>query len=133
MNSLRNQIQIIGLLGSTPEMQTTPSGKKYTKFNVATTEKYTTKTGEKKEDTTWHKITLWDRQAEIACQYLAKGKEACFNGKMVNREYVDKDGVKRYTYEIVVADMLLLGGATKGIATTGKPEALVTVEDNLPF
>jgi single-strand DNA-binding protein len=132
MNTLRNQIQIIGLLGQKPELLTTTTGKKYTRFNVATTEKYTAKDGAKKEETTWHRITLWDKQAEIATQYLDKGSEVGLSGRMVNREYTDKDNIKRTSYEIIVTDMLLLG-SKKGSANPPKDKELVTVDDNLPF
>jgi single-strand DNA-binding protein len=131
MNNLRNQVQLIGHLGANPEVAVTSNGNKCAKLSLATSEKYKNQKGELVTTTTWHRITLWEKQAELAEQYLSKGKEVCISGKLVNNEYVDKEGVKRSNYEVRVSDILLLG-SNKASAST-PAQAAVAVEDNLPF
>lgn len=109
MNNLRNRVQLIGNLGTTPEVIEFKEGRKLVKFTLATNESYKNKKGETIKETQWHNIVAWGNSAKIAEQYLEKGKEVCVEGKLSNRNYEDKDGVKRYVTEIVVQDILMLG------------------------
>jgi single-strand DNA-binding protein len=109
MNTLRNKVQLIGNLGSNPEIITLDSGKKLAKFSIATNETYKNAQGEKVTDTQWHNVVVWNKTAEIAEKYLEKGKEVAVEGKLTTRSYDDKDGNKRYVTEIVVSELLLLG------------------------
>jgi single-strand DNA-binding protein len=110
MNSLRNKVQLIGRLGANPEVKNLDAQKKMARFSIATSETYKNAKGEKVTDTQWHNITLWDKQAELAEKYMIKGTEVAIDGKLVNRNYTDKDGVKRYVVDIQVNDILLLSG-----------------------
>lgn len=85
------------------------SGKKMARFSVATNEDYRDRTGRKERETTWHSIIAWGKVAEIAEQYLTKGKEVAIEGKLVNRSYEDKDGIKRFVTEVQVYELLLIG------------------------
>ena len=95
-----NQATIVGRLGNDPEKRFTTSGDAVCNFNMATTERWKDKAGEKQEKTEWHRIVLFGKVAEIAGQYLKKGSECLIQGKLQTREW-EKDGVKRYTTEIV--------------------------------
>ena len=110
MNALRNKVQLIGNLGNDPEVITLDSGKKLAKFSIATNESYKNAQGEKVTDTQWHNVVAWNKTAEIAEQYLSKGKEVAVEGKLTTRSYEDKEGIKKYITEIVVNELLMLGG-----------------------
>ena len=110
MNALRNKVQLIGNLGNDPEIITLDSGKKLAKFSIATNESYKNSKGEKVQDTQWHNVIAWNKTAEIVEKYLVKGNEVAIEGKLTNRSYEDKDGVKKYVTEIIVNDLLMLGG-----------------------
>ena len=103
-----NKAILIGNLGKDPEMRYTPSGQAVTKFSMATTERFKDRNGEQQERTTWHNIVVWGRQAEIAKEYLAKGRSVYIEGRIENRSYDDKDGNKRYISEVVVQRMQFL-------------------------
>jgi single-strand DNA-binding protein len=109
MYSMRNKVQLIGNLGKTPDVKTTESGKRLVKFTVATNEVYTNNKGEKVKETQWHQLVAWGRLADVAEKYLDKGSEVAIDGKLISREYTDKEGKKRSTTEIQVNEMLLLG------------------------
>ena len=110
MNNLKNKVQLIGNLGMNPEIKTLESGKKLAKFSIATNESYKNAKGEKIEDTHWHNLIAWGKTADIVEKYLQKGNEVAIEGKLSNRTYEDKDGNKRYVTEIVVNELLMLGG-----------------------
>ena len=109
MNTLRNKVQLIGNLGNKPEIITLESGKKLAKFSIATNENYKNAQGEKVTNTEWHNLVAWGKTAEIAENYLEKGKEIAIEGKLTTRSYDDKEGNKRYITEVVVSELLLLG------------------------
>ena len=109
MNTLRNKVQLIGNLGNDPEIVNLESGKTLAKFSIATNESYKNAKGEKITDTQWHNIVAWGKTAQIVEKYVAKGKEVAVTGKLTNRAWQDKDGVKRYTTEIVCSELLMLG------------------------
>ena len=109
MYALRNKVQLIGNLGAKPEVKNTENGKKLAQFSVATNESYRNANGEKITETQWHRVIVWGKLAEIAEQYLDKGKEIALEGKLVNRSYTDKEGIKRYITEIQANELLMLG------------------------
>lgn len=110
MYALKNKVQLIGNLGNVPEVKNTESGKKMARFSMATNETYRSRTGRKETETTWHNIVAWGKVAEIAEKFLTKGKEVAIEGKLVNRSYTDKEGIKRYITEVQVNELLLIGG-----------------------
>lgn len=108
MFTLKNNVQIIGHLGNDPLLKTTESGKKLARFSVATNESYWNASGEKVVETQWHQIVAWERLAEVVEKYLVKGAEIAASGKIVNRNYTDDDGNKRYVSEIQLNEILFL-------------------------
>ena len=108
MYTLRNKVQLIGNLGNTPEVKTTENGKKLCRFSIATNESYRNTQGDKVTETTWHQLIAWGAIAEIAEKYLDKGSEVAIEGKLINRNYTDKEGTKRFVTEIQVNELLLL-------------------------
>lgn len=110
MSSL-NKTMLIGHLGRDPETRYMPNGEAVTNIAIATTESWKDKTtGEKKEATEWHRVTFYRKLAEIAGQYLKKGSLVYVEGKLQTRKWTDKDGVERYTTEVIVDQMQMLGG-----------------------
>ena len=109
-----NRATIIGNLGKDPELRSTPSGSSVCSFSVATSESYKDRNGEMVDSTDWHNVVLWDRLAEVAAQYLKKGRKIFIEGKMKTRSYDGKDGAKKYVTEIVGQTMIMLDGAGGG-------------------
>ena len=110
-----NKVQIIGNLGRDPEVRYTPNGNAVCNVSVATTRQWKNKeSGEKMEETEWHRVSLFDRQAEIAGEYLKKGSSVYFEGRLKTRKWTDKEGVERYTTEII-ADVMQLLGSRQGM------------------
>ena len=105
-----NKVIIIGNLGKDPEVRYMPSGSAICNVTVATSRQWKNKeSGEKNEETEWHRVALFDRQAEIAGEYLKKGSSVYFEGRLKTRKWTDKEGVERYTTEIIADVMQLLG------------------------
>jgi single-strand DNA-binding protein len=109
MYALRNKVQLIGNLGNVPEVKNTENGKKLARFSVATNESYRNAKGEKVTDTQWHSLVAWGKVAEIAEKFLNKGSEVAVEGKLIHRNYTDKEGNKKYVSEVQVNELLLLG------------------------
>lgn len=109
MNALKNKVQLIGKLGNAPEVKQTQSGRKMAKFSIATNESYRNAQGEKITETQWHNLVAWGKMADVAEKYLSKGKDVAIEGKLINRNYIDKDGRKRYFTEILVNECMLIG------------------------
>ncbi len=109
MTNLRNNVQLIGNLGTAPEVKELANGSKMARITLATNESYKNKKGETVKETQWHTLVAWNNQAVIAEKYLEKGKEVCISGKLSNRSYQDNEGVTRYITEVVVSDILMLG------------------------
>jgi len=108
-----NKIVIVGYLGRDPELRYTPQGIAVCNFSIATTEKRKEpRTGEPQDITTWFKVTLWRRQAELANQYLSKGKQVYIEGRLRQEEYTDRDGARRTSLAVDATDLHFLG--TKG-------------------
>ncbi|GGI19614.1 single-stranded DNA-binding protein [Oxalicibacterium faecigallinarum] len=110
-----NKVIIVGNLGRDPETRYMPNGDAVTNIAVATSESWKDKnTGEKKELTEWHRITFYRKLAEIAGQYLKKGSSVYVEGRLQTRKWTDKDGVERFTTEIIADSMQMLGGRSGG-------------------
>ncbi len=108
MSTLRNKVQLIGNLGNSPEIINLSSGKKLAKLSLATNETYKNAQGENTKETQWHNLVAWGKTAEIIEKYLQKGNEIAIEGKLVNRNYEDKNGNKHYVTEIVVNEILMI-------------------------
>lgn len=109
-----NKVIIVGNLGQDPEIRYMQDGTAVTNFTVATSEVWKDKqTGEKREKTEWHRIVAWRRLGEICGQYLSKGRQVYVEGKLQTRSW-EKDGVTRYTTEIVATDVQFLGNRSEG-------------------
>ena len=109
MNALKNKVQLIGNLGNAPEVRTTKNGKKMVRFSMATSEVYKNANGEKVTETQWHNLIAWGKVADIAEKFLSKGTEVAIEGKLINNNYIDKDGNKRYATDVHVNQLLLIG------------------------
>ena len=106
-----NKVIIIGNLGRDPEVRYTPNGAAICNVSLATTRNWKDKnTGEKVEETEWHRVVFYDRLAEIAGEYLKKGRPVYVEGRLKTRKWADKDGIEKYTTEIIASEMQLLGG-----------------------
>ena len=108
MNALRNSVRLIGHLGDDPKVRKLESGKTVANFSIATNEIYRDSNNEKQSETTWHRLVVWGKQAEIVENYLKKGSEIAIEGKIANRSYDDKNGIKQYISEIIVNSLLML-------------------------
>ncbi len=108
MNNLKNKVQLIGNLGADPEMKTFGEKGKLAKFSLATNESFKNSKGEKVKETQWHNLICWGATAGFAEKYLKKGIEVAVEGKLVNRNYTGKDGLKRYVTEVEVNDVLII-------------------------
>ena len=105
-----NKVILIGNLGRDPEVRYTPSGSAVCNVTLATTRSWKGKdSGEKQEETEWHRIVLYDRLAEIAGEYLKKGRSIYVEGRLKTRKWTDKDGAEKYTTEIIAQEMNMLG------------------------
>lgn len=142
-----NRVELIGNLGKDPELKYTPSGQAVATFSMATTRKWKDKDGNLQEDTQWHNIKCWGRQAEIAQQYLKKGRQIYLEGRLETRSYDDKDGNRKWFTEVVANNFLMLGskrddggggeyaGAPEPPATQAYPQPSTSMaqDDDLPF
>jgi single-strand DNA-binding protein len=134
-----NKVILVGRLGRDPETRYTGSGQAVANFSVATDESYKDRNGERQKRTEWHKIVVWGKQAEIAQQYLKKGSLVFIEGRIQTREWQDKEGNKRTSFEIVANNFRMLGGRAESAAaagagagattSSGEPESQVTGAD----
>jgi single-strand DNA-binding protein len=114
-----NKVILVGRLGRDPETRYTGGGQAVANFSMATDESYKDKNGERQKRTEWHKIVVWGKQAEIAQQYLKKGSLLYLEGRIQSREWQDKEGQKRTSFEIVANNFRMLGGRAEGAAAGG--------------
>ena len=115
-----NKVILVGNLGADPEMRHTGGGTAICSFNLATSESWTDKqSGEKQERTEWHRVKLFGRLAEIAGEYLKKGRQVYIEGSLRTDKYTDKQGVERYSTDIIASEMQMLGGGSEGGAGGG--------------
>ena len=110
MNALRNKVQLIGNLGMNPEIKTLDGGRKLAKMTLATNESYKNAKGERVTETQWHNLIAWGKTVDIIERYLSKGSEVAVEGKLITRNYTDKEGIKRYVTEIQINELLMIGG-----------------------
>ncbi|MFO1269584.1 MAG: single-stranded DNA-binding protein [Rubrivivax sp.] len=110
-----NKVILIGNLGRDPEVRYAPSGSAICNVSLATTRSWKNKdSGERQEETEWHRIVFYDRLAEIAGEYLKKGKSIYVEGRLKTRKWTDKDGVEKYTTEVIAQEMTMLGSRDGG-------------------
>ena len=134
-----NKIIIVGNLGRDPELRYTAQGSAVCSFTLATNERRKDRNGEMQDQTTWFKVTLWNRQAEAASQYLQKGKPVYIEGRLRVEEYTDRDGKQRHSLEVTATDMQFLGGRDRGdaprdAATAPTQAASTEIDDSeIPF
>lgn len=124
-----NKIMLIGNLGKDPEMNYTPSGTAVTKFSLAVSRTRKASSGEKREETEWFNIVVWDKLAETCNQYLHKGSKVYIEGRVSQRKYTDKNGIDRYTFEVIASDMEMLtpksaqGGSSDSFLAGGSDDS----------
>ena len=138
-----NKVMLIGNLGKDPEVRYTASGQAVASFSLATSEKFKGKSGEWEERTEWHNITLWGKLAEIAGEYLSKGKTVFIEGRLQTRKWQDKNGNDRYTTDIVGDKMQMLSpkgevrrggdGSSEPAGGAGNHEEPPFQDDDIPF
>lgn len=140
-----NKVILIGNLGRDPEIRTLESGVKVARFSLATTESYNDRnTGQRVDQTEWHNIVLWRGLADIAEKYLRKGNQVYIEGKLQTRSYQDKDGITKYSTEIIGQNMNMLGGRqspaessfespAQNVSAPPDPIDLPEETDDLPF
>lgn len=126
---------IIGHLGGDPEMRYSPSGRAFTSFSVACGRNYTTGEGEKREETTWFRVTAWNKLAEICSQYLHKGSKVFIEGNLSSRMWEGQDGQKRFSLEVNASEMQILDSRAQGSASDsdGDPASPARDLDTIPF
>lgn len=145
-----NKVILIGRLGNNPEIRYTNTGTAVANFNLATSENWNDKSGQRQERTEWHRVVVWGKLAELCEKYLSKGRQAFVEGRLQTRSWDDKDGNKRYTTEIVASTIQFLGsnaqagahagaGAGAGMSDQGPapemgmPQDSSFTEDEIPF
>ncbi len=136
-----NKVILVGNLGRDPELRTTTSGQPVANFTMATSRKWKNRDGERQEETEWHTIVCWGRQAEVAGQYLTKGKQIYVEGRIQTRSWEDRNsGETRYRTEIVCDNFQMLGqrGGDVDPASASEPAEPVDSEpqpehDDIPF
>jgi single-strand DNA-binding protein len=128
-----NKVILVGNLGKNPEMRYTQGGAPVTTMTLATSEKFTDKSGQKQEQTEWHRVVAFGKLAEICGQYLTKGRQVYIEGRIQTRQWQDQQGQKRYTTEIVALNMQMLGGPRERTeAGAGAPSgAMVPPDDSV--
>lgn len=135
-----NKVILIGHLGKDAETRFTPNGTAVVNFSLATSRKWKTQDGEWKEETDWHRVTLWN--GEKVANYLTKGKPVYIEGRIQTRSYEDKEGRKVYVTEIVAENLILLGGdgepreqkaGPRPVAKAAAPEAVQYSDEDVPF
>lgn len=129
-----NKVILVGRLGKDPDVRFMPNGEAVTNVTLATTETWKDKSGVKQEKTEWHNLVFYRRIAEIAGEYLKKGSQIYIEGKLQTRKWQTKEGQDRYTTEIIVSEMQMLGGKTTSQPEQSAPRP-ATQEDgfDIPF
>jgi len=133
MYSINNSVRLLGNVGMEPEILTFDNGNKVAKISLATSEKRKDAQGKFTEITTWHRLVIWGKGAEIMQTYLHKGDKIAVEGRLTNREYEDKAGVKKNIAEIVVNDFTMLGGSKSTQVEESTSKTTKKKEADLPF
>src|SRR5438093_4414440 len=118
-----NKAILIGNLGKDAELRYTAGGSPVASVRIATTERYTDREGQKKEDTQWHDVVIWGKTAEAIHEYLVKGKQIYVEGRLQTRKWTDKEGKDRYNTEVRADRVVLLGGGGGGGEGRPRPAA----------
>jgi len=131
-----NKVILIGNLGQDPELRYTQGGKAVASFSIATTERFSSRDGDRQERTEWHRIVTWERTAENCARFLSKGRSCLVEGRLQTREWEDKDGGKRRTTEVVAQNVQFLGGprgeGSEDQGPTGAPPVEAAPGGNAP-
>lgn len=136
---MANKVILVGALGADPELSYTPSGTAKATLSVATTEKWTDKSGEKQEKTEWHRVIAWGRRAEVLGEYFKKGYGIYIEGKLQTRKWEDRDGNTRYTTEVVMSAFEFLpgkrgsGGGNPSDSNIGNSPPVPEGDADIPF
>ncbi len=135
-----NKVMIIGNLGADPEMSYTANGTARTRMRVAVGRNYTTREGDRREETEWFNVTAWDKLGEVVAQYLTKGRRVFVEGRLRTSEYDDKEGQRRYFTEVIARDVQFLDsaqGSAQGVPFADEPPSVAhgdqVAPDDLPF
>ena len=130
-----NKVIVLGNLGKDPDLRHLPNGDAVCNFSLATTESWKDKEGNKQDKTEWHNIVIFRKLAEIAGEYLKKGRPVYIEGRLQTRKLQDKEGKDRYTTEIVADQMQMLGSRdeAKEVAKTSAPANFEDIESDIPF
>jgi single-strand DNA-binding protein len=136
-----NKVMLIGNLGNDPDLKYTSNGTPVCKLSVATNEKYVDRNGNEHNNVEWHRVVAWRKLGEICGKFLSKGRQVYVEGKLTTRKWDDKDGVTRYTTEIIAQRVQFLGGNGKTAAANQKAEEAANQQpanqppddDNIPF
>lgn len=127
-----NRVQLIGNLTRDPELRYTPQGTAVCTFGLATNRSWTTDNGEKKEDTEFHRIVVWNKLAELCSQLLSKGRKVYVEGRIANRSWTGQDGTQKSTTEIVIEDMIILDNKRTGEGSSESHEDAPVQVDEKP-
>jgi single-strand DNA-binding protein len=136
-----NKVILVGRLGADPEIRYTQQGTAVTNFNIATSENWTDKQGQKQERTEWHRSVVWGKLAELCSQYLQKGRQVYIEGRLQTRQWDDKDGNKRYTTEVIAQTVQFLDRGEKSAMPSNDDVApmpqmappAVSADEDIPF
>lgn len=127
-----NKVILVGRLGTDPELHQFDEGRAKCTLSLATSRHYKNREGEKQEETTWHRVVCWGRQAEVCNSYLSKGRRIYVEGRMDHRSYTDKEGQKRYISEVVGNQLVFLDGPRNG-ESQHRDAPAGEVHDPIPF
>ena len=128
-----NRVMLIGNLGRDPELRYTPNGQAVANFTLATNEVWIDKNNERQQRTEWHRIVAWRKLAEIASEYLSKGKQVFVEGRLRTRTWQDRNGNSRTTTEILANTLIMLGRKGEEIPAEEQPPAEEITDDDIPF
>jgi len=127
-----NKAILVGNIGQAPELKYTPSGQAVCTISVATSRSWKDKDGQKQDETEWHRVIVWGKQAEFCGQYLSKGGKVYVEGRLATRKWKDQAGADRYTTEIVAREMKMLSGRT-GSGAGSEPGEPPPMGEDVPF
>jgi single-strand DNA-binding protein len=127
------KVTLIGNLGGDPEMRYTPAGRAFTSFSVACNRNFTTAEGERREETEWFRVTAWGRLAEIASQFLSKGRRVYVEGRISSRTWEGADGQKRFSLEVTANELQILDTRPRGDGPEGHMADEPADLDSIPF
>ena len=115
-----NRVTLLGNLGADPETKKTASGQSITLFNLATSNSWTNRDGQRQEHTEWHRVVVWGKLAETCAEYLAKGRKVYIEGRLQTRSWEDDKNQKRYTTEVVAREVLFLNSKSENMASSNQ-------------